>query len=347
MRAPPHSVSLGQTIAGKYHLERVIGSGGMGTVYEARHTELGRRIAVKVGKQGTLSNQEFVTRFRREARALAAIESEHVPQVLDMGVDPEMGLFIAMEYLEGEDLETRLSRERPLDPRFAARIGVQLARAVGKAHAAGVLHRDIKPGNVFLCNRDDGSLLVKVLDFGVSKLVDAQLLADAEGGMTGATPIGTVMYMAPEQAEGSPNIDARADVWSIGAVLFEMLSGRPVFEDRGGAYANLAQLLSCVPPKFAQVAPWVPGNLAAVVDRALAHRVHERTVSASGLAQELLEACPAAFGNADTTGERTVVIVTANTSGTDWTQDTTVMHHPASAVIPLGALSRSRRSMDG
>jgi serine/threonine-protein kinase len=338
MRSPSPSVSvLGHVVAGKYRLDRIIGRGGMGTVYEARHVELGRRLAVKIAAPTLLQNREFVTRFRREALAASAIESEHVPQVLDMGVDESMGLYIAMEHVRGEDLEARLGREGRLDLRVAARVGLQLGRALVKAHAAGVLHRDIKPGNVFLAARDDGTLLVKLLDFGVSKLMSADMRSDVENGLTGTMPIGTVIYMAPEQAEGRANIDARADLWSVGAVMFEMLAGRPPHQDMGSPHANLVQLLSRPVPLLRDVAPWVPEALASVVDRLLARDPAQRTGSAQALVDEILAAYPDASG-ADSSGAQTAIIVTGQYEIVDATQDTSFMQqHAASGVIPVGS----------
>jgi eukaryotic-like serine/threonine-protein kinase len=330
---------LGHVVAGKYRLDRIIGRGGMGTVYEARHVELGRRLAVKIAAPTLTHNREFVTRFRREARAASAIESEHVPQVLDMGVDESMGLFIAMEHLSGEDLEVRLGREGRLEMRSAARVGLQLGRALVKAHRAGVLHRDIKPANVFLSARDDGSLLVKLLDFGVSKLISAELLSEAEGGLTGTMPIGTVIYMAPEQAEGCANIDARADLWSVGAVMFEMLAGRPPHEDLGSPQANLVQLLSRPAPALRDVAPWVPEALASVVDRLLKRDPMQRTANAQALVDEILAAYPDA-GGPDSSGAQTAIIVTGQYEVVDATQDTSFMQqqqYAASGVMPVGS----------
>jgi len=162
--------ALGATIAGKYRLRRRIGIGGMGTVYEAEHVELGKRVAIKIIDADGAMSAELVLRFKREARTASAVESENIVQVFDVGFDPEAGLFMVMEYLVGEDLEHRLRREGKLDVATAVHVAHQTARALAKAHASRVVHRDLKPANIFLTSTEDGALRVKVLDFGISKI---------------------------------------------------------------------------------------------------------------------------------------------------------------------------------
>ena len=164
---------VGTTIAGKYKLRRLIGVGGMGSVYEGQHIDLGKKVAVKIIDAGNDMSAELATRFKREARAASAVESENIVQVFDVGRDPQVGLYMVMELLHGEDLEMRLRKQpgRRLDPLEVAQMGHQVSRALVKAHAARVIHRDLKPANIFLTERDDGSLRVKILDFGISKLL--------------------------------------------------------------------------------------------------------------------------------------------------------------------------------
>ena len=161
---------LGERVAGKYQLKRLLGSGSMGAVYEGVHVDIGKRLAIKLIHPEFGDSPEVVGRFRREARAASAVESDYIVQIFDFGRDDALGLYMVIEYLEGEDLETRLGRERWIGERDAVIIGVQVARGLAKAHAAGIIHRDLKPANIFLTERDeDGSTLAKILDFGISK----------------------------------------------------------------------------------------------------------------------------------------------------------------------------------
>jgi serine/threonine protein kinase len=207
---------------------------------------------------------------------------------------------MVIECLQGEDLEARLARQRRVETLEAATIAWQVARGLARAHAAGVIHRDLKPANVFLTQRDDGSVLAKILDFGISKLVAAR--ASASGADAGAEPtltqfgttLGTPQYMSPEQCEGRAAIDGRTDVWSLCAVLYEMLAGEPAISDLGGLVAAMVRIVSKDVCPLADRAPWVPAELARVVDAGLAREVGSRIRDASTLADRLLDACPQA-----------------------------------------------------
>ena len=168
---------VGATIAGKYKVEKVIGSGAMGVVCSARHVEIGKRVAIKLIESSIAGNADVARRFRREARAASIVESDHIVQVFDVGEDPHLGLYMVMEYLTGEDLSARLARETMLDVDTSVKIAYQVSRALSKAHAAGVIHRDLKPANVFLVAKEDKSIFVKVLDFGISKMLGSESLA--------------------------------------------------------------------------------------------------------------------------------------------------------------------------
>src|SRR5512140_3635280 len=170
--AATYSSLVGLAVGGKYEVRRVLGIGGMGVVCEAVHLDLGKKVAIKLIDKTMKESELIVARFRREAFALGQIQSEHIVDVFDVGADARVGLYMVMEHLPGEDLQTRLEREKRLDITTAVMIGHQMARGLEKAHAAGVIHRDLKPANVFLTMRDNGSLLVKLLDFGVSKLLN-------------------------------------------------------------------------------------------------------------------------------------------------------------------------------
>jgi eukaryotic-like serine/threonine-protein kinase len=290
---------VGATIAGKYRIRRLIGAGGMGSVYEGQHLDLGKKVAVKILDAVAHTSAELATRFKREARAASAVESDGIVQVFDVGQDPEIGLYMVMEFLSGEDLEMRLRRQpgRRLDPVVVAHIGHQVARALVKAHAARVIHRDLKPANIFLTDRDDGSLRVKILDFGISKLLASE--ASAGSGkekmleLTAAgMALGTPQYMAPEQAQGLTTVDHRADIWGLGVVLYEALAGIPAFPELGTYQETIINLLQGPPQPLAKVAPWVPEALAAIVHQALAHDVKARIQDCATFAARLGEALP-------------------------------------------------------
>ncbi|HZU82630.1 MAG TPA: serine/threonine-protein kinase [Polyangiaceae bacterium] len=288
-------------MAGKYELRRLIGAGAMGAVYEGVHLELGKRLAIKLVHPEFCGSAEVVARFRREARTASAIESEHVAQIFDFGSDDELGFYMIIEYVDGEDLQARLARERWIEAREAACIGWQAARGLSRAHAVGVIHRDLKPANVFLTRRDDGSLLAKILDFGISKVDQAKWRGGAEqdegdvGPLTEfGTTLGTPQYMSPEQCQGKTELDGRADVWSLCAVLYEMLAGEPAFPDRAGLVGLMQHIVSRDVQPLASRAPWVPEGIARVVDAGLVRDRDARIASADALAARLLEACPEA-----------------------------------------------------
>lgn len=258
---------IGAALAGKYEVRRLLGSGGMGAVYEGVHVEIGKRVAIKILDRDHSRNEEIAERFRREGRAASRVESEHVVQVFDVGNDDVHGLYMVMEFLVGEDLATRLERERMLDVPIAIDVAWQAARGLAKAHAAGVVHRDLKPANVFLAQRDDGSTIVKLVDFGISKL----LTEESKGAITRhGSALGTPQYMSPEQAQGHA-IDHRTDIWSLGAVLFEMLAGKPAYDLLENYEQTIFAIVLNDPPSLAAVAPWVPERLAALVGKALTH----------------------------------------------------------------------------
>ena len=292
----------GATIAGKYRVESVLGHGAMGVVCSARHIELGKRFAIKLIESSLANDREVVARFRREARAASLIESEHVVQVFDVGTDPELGFFMVMELLVGEDLHTRLERETMLDVASAARIAYQIARALAKAHAAGVVHRDLKPANVFLVDREEGGLFVKVLDFGISKILERASLAKSGAlKLTRAgTSVGTPQYSSPEQAKGLESVDHRTDVWSLGVLLYELLAGRPAYPEMPTYEQFIIQLVTASPTPIRDVAPWVPLGLADVVTGAIQHDVDARTQDAATFAKLLLAAVPTALNDSGT-----------------------------------------------
>jgi serine/threonine-protein kinase len=285
---------LGERVAGKYELKRLLGSGSMGAVYEGVHVDLGKRLAIKLIHPEFGESPEVVARFRREARAASAVESDYIGQIFDFGRDETLGLYMVIEYLEGEDLEARLQRERWIGERDSATIGLQLARGLAKAHAAGIIHRDLKPANIFLTKREDGSVLAKILDFGISKFEPERgPLSIAEPTLTAhGTTLGTPQYMSPEQCEGKVVLDVRTDIWSLCAVLYEMLAGEPAISDDGGHIATMARIVRQDIPPLGSRADWVPLKLALVIDAGLTRDRDRRIPNAMALAARLLEAFP-------------------------------------------------------
>jgi serine/threonine-protein kinase len=289
---------VGALIAGKYRVKRRIGAGGMGAVYEGEHVEIGKRVAIKVIESQHARSAELAARFRREARAASAVESEHIVQVFDVGQDDTIGLYMVMELLVGEDLAARLENAGGRIPvEEAVTLIAQAGRALGKAHAAGVVHRDLKPANLFLTTREDGSTSVKILDFGISKLVRPD--AGTEGGAAGGAKtslltregavMGTPIYMSPEQAQGLP-VDARSDVWSLASVLYEAIAGRTAYDARDTYEQMIVQIVTQKPRPIEEVAPWVPAPVARVLEAALAHDVAARTSDAGAFAKSLTAA---------------------------------------------------------
>jgi serine/threonine protein kinase len=299
--APANAVDarqpIGQCVADKYALTRIIGTGSMGSVYEGVHVDLGKRLAIKLIRPEFCESAEIVGRFRREARAASAASSEHIVQIFDFGRDEALGFYMVSEYLIGEDLEKRLEREPSIPVAVATNIAWQVARGLARAHAVGVVHRDLKPANIFLTQRDDGSLLAKILDFGISKIdqrrSDRATGADERPDPTltkHGTTLGTPQYMSPEQCTGKARLDARTDVWSLCAVLYEMLAGQPAVSDAGGFIAAMQRIVAGDIILLSKRAPWLPKELAAVVDRGLVRDRDGRTRSAESLSAELLAA---------------------------------------------------------
>ena len=221
--APPTEL-----VGGKYRLTRMLGKGGMGSVWEGVHTSLGTHVAVKFIETEYVDSQEARSRFENEARAAAKLASKHVVKVHDHGVMSDGRPFIVMEYLSGEPLDARLSRVGRISIQETAVIVQQVARALNKAHEAGIVHRDLKPENVFLVRDDeDGTEIAKVVDFGIAKFTDAS------GGLSSSTRTGSVLgtpyYMSPEQARGLRSVDTRSDLWSLAVIAYRAVVGELPF----------------------------------------------------------------------------------------------------------------------
>ncbi|MCC6215851.1 MAG: serine/threonine protein kinase [Polyangiaceae bacterium] len=292
---PPTSGGMeGQVIAGKYQLLRLLGQGGMGAVYEGRNAATLKRCAVKLLISAELgANEQVIKRFFREAKASSVIESDHVVTIYDSGVDPAVGApYMVMELLQGEDLEHTLKRLGAVHPTTAAKLVLQAAMGLAKAHELHIVHRDIKPANLYLTRRDTGDLVVKLLDFGIAK-VKMESFAETSHGLTRTgSMLGTPLYMSPEQAKGAANIDARSDVWSLGMVLYELLSGGLPFENASSLGELMVSIITADIPLLQDKAPWVPPELAEVCHRAISRDVAKRFQNAGEFRDALAAITP-------------------------------------------------------
>jgi serine/threonine-protein kinase len=278
-------VREGEILAGKYRIERVLGQGGMGVVVAARHLELDEHVAIKFLLPSTLANPEIAARFAREARAAVKIKSEHVARIIDVGKLENGAPYIIMEYLDGEDLAGWLEARGRLPVEQAVLFVLQACEAVAAAHAIGIVHRDIKPSNLFVIRLPDGTLSVKVLDFGISKLGGTDS-TDAAITSTAAL-LGSPFYMPPEQMRSARDVDSRSDIWALGAVLYELLAGVPPF-----AGASLGEVMTRVLEAAPQSLPDVPAELQAVIAKCLQKQREHRYQSIAALAHALLPFAP-------------------------------------------------------
>lgn len=276
---------------GKYDIARVIGRGGMGTVYEAVNSTIGKRVALKVIDASMAQNGDAVARFQREARAASAVESAHIVQIFDSGTTDDGVPYLVMELLRGEDLGCRIRRCGRLELSEALRVVAQLLRGLRRAHEAGIVHRDLKPDNVFLVERDDDPMFAKILDFGISKMArpgDAPARTLTRQG----TVLGTPFYMSPEQAQALADVDGRTDLWAVGAILYECLTGRP--PHGGGSYEQVIVNICMKDADDVRIHnPGVDEPLARVIARSLCRDRDGRFATAS----EFLEALVDASGN--------------------------------------------------
>lgn len=280
------SLKPGDIIADKFRVERELGQGGMASVFEATHLDLGERVAVKVLKGEVAHIESVVARFSREAKAMSRVKSEHVVRVLDVGKLPTGEPYMVMEHLEGADLGDVLSTHGPFAPSDAVDLVLQICEAIAEAHARGIIHRDLKPSNLFMTTRPDGSVSVKVLDFGISKVADA---AGAPGSLSltrTSALLGSPLYMAPEQIASARDADERADIWGLGVVLYELLAAVPPFHATSLQYLQY-KILNEVPASLCAQRPQVPAGLDAVVLRCLEKQPERRFAHAGDLARAL------------------------------------------------------------
>jgi serine/threonine-protein kinase len=281
---------IGAVVGQRYRIVRLVGAGGMGSVYEAADQASGdARVAVKVITAETARNATLMGRFEREARATMTLATPHIVRVLDAGSDAGSGLpFLVMEFLEGEDVNQLIKRLGPLTPDLALRIVAQACAGMATAHAARIIHRDIKPANFFLAKGAGKERVVKMLDFGIAKITrdPADSKAETAGLTRTGSMLGSPLYMSPEQARGLKEIDRRADIWSMGVVLYQALTGRTPHQDNEALGELIISICTEVPAPIQELAPWVPPGVAAIAHRAMRFDPAERFQSAD----EMLDA---------------------------------------------------------
>ncbi|HET9785728.1 MAG TPA: serine/threonine-protein kinase, partial [Pyrinomonadaceae bacterium] len=271
-----------QFIAGRFRIECEIGRGGMGTVYRATHLGLERPVAVKIIKQEFASDRDVADRFLREARTMARLRHRHAAMIFDAGNLPDGRHFIIMEFVEGITLSDALAQDGRFSPERAVKIAVQICDVLEEAHQLGIIHRDLKPSNIMLNERG-----VCVLDFGVAKVLVTSTESTATHATTGSGQlVGTPRYMSPEQCLGQ-RVGARSDLYSLGVVLYEMLTGRPPFIDPLPS-AVLVKQATAPPPPLPQLRPDIPKQLAIAVHTLLAKRTEDRPRTAA-VARTMLE----------------------------------------------------------
>jgi serine/threonine-protein kinase len=283
---PSSPVKPGDLVGGKYRVERTLGAGGMGVVVSAVQVELDRSVALKFLLPKVLESPDLVSRFAREARAAAKLQSEHVVRILDVGTLENGAPYMVMEFLEGEDLSQVIAKRGPLPYAEAIALVLEAIEAVAEAHAVGIVHRDLKPANLFLAKRTNGTPLIKVLDFGLSKIS-----APGEAHVTSTSSLlGSPAYMSPEQLWSSRNADARSDIWSLGVVLYELLTAHTPFP-----HERMPELVAAIlhsPPRpMEQWQVQVPAPISAVISRCLEKEPAQRFATVGELARDL-----AAFG---------------------------------------------------
>jgi len=278
----PPPLGVGDRVLGKLRIDGVVGEGGMATVYRAYHEVLAQMVALKVVRAGS-DDKLVAERFLKEARLCALMRTEHVARVMDAGTLDTGAPYMIMELLEGETLFDRLGRG-PLSVPAAVDVMLQAMEAIAEAHALGIVHRDIKPENLFVTAGDDGYERVKVLDFGISKIMESSAIT-LRGTKTGVV-LGTPLYMCPEQLRSTKDVDARADVWSLGIVLYELVAGKAPF-DREGQGAIFAAILEEEPVPLSTLLPEVPRAFSDAVASCLRKKREERCADVAELARAI------------------------------------------------------------
>jgi tRNA A-37 threonylcarbamoyl transferase component Bud32 len=302
MQEPDDAAPLvpGQVLENKYRISKMLGGGAMGIVYEGYHLLLQKSVAIKVLRPELAKVEDLRDRFEAEARAAAAIGHPNIVTVTDMGQTPTGALYFVMDRLRGETLGERLEKQGKLDVAAAARIMLEVLAGLEAAHELRLVHRDLKPDNIFLARPPGGRELAKILDFGIAKAL-ASVGRRNKGTHVGTT-VGTPMYMAPEQAVGDPDIDARADLYSLGVIIYQSLAGRPPF-DGNNSVDVLAAVMMETPRPLGSLCPEAPLALIQLVEAAMSRDRNQRPTTAGEFLTRLQEAvahvrpAPAAKGN--------------------------------------------------
>jgi eukaryotic-like serine/threonine-protein kinase len=289
---PPPSIPaplprIGDVLAGKYEVERVLGQGGMGIVFAAKHTLLRERVAIKLLLGADSTEPEVLARFLNEARAAARIQSEHIARVFDVGQLENGTPYMILEYLEGTDLGSRIDQKGAIGIAEAADILIEAAAGIQQAHAMGIVHRDLKPSNVFLAERNDGSRIVKVLDFGVAKHLGPTTFAEAKFQTSSKALLGSPLFMSPEQVRHARSVDTRTDIWSLGIVLYNAVTASTPF-DAETLGELLVKVLEAPVPPLRSHRPDAPAGFEAVVARCLMRDPAARYPTVLELAEALL-----------------------------------------------------------
>ncbi|WP_437754069.1 serine/threonine protein kinase [Sorangium sp. So ce1389] len=281
-------IPVGTVLAGKYRITREIGRGGMAAVYEAEHIDIGKRVAIKVLAQELTTSAVVVERFLREARAAASIRSPFICDVYDSGKLDDGRPFLVLELLEGESLYERMTVVRYLDPETTVAVMSQVCRGLTKAHAASIVHRDLKPENIFLTKDEEGRLCAKILDFGLAKFYAPVDGGDAQARLTREGAVfGTPAYMSPEQVRGQGAVDHRADLWALGCITYECLTGRTVWQTEQGVAMTFAQIANAPLPQPAALRPDLPPSFTVWFEKALDRSIDRRFQTAKEFADEL------------------------------------------------------------
>ncbi len=280
---PTSGVREGDVLAGKYRIEKILGVGGMGVVVAAHHLHLDERVAIKFLLPEVLGNPEVMGRFAREARAAVKIKSEHVARVIDVGSLENGAPYMVMEYLEGRDLSAWLEKNGALPIEQAVEFVLQACEAIADAHGLGIVHRDLKPANLYCIRRSDGVLSIKVLDFGISKTTGSQI-SGPDMAMTKTTSVmGSPFYMSPEQLKSSRDVDLRTDIWSLGVILYELLTKQ--YPHNGDSLPALCMAIVGSPtPSIRSVRPDVAVALEQVINRCLEKDRNDRFANVAELA---------------------------------------------------------------
>jgi serine/threonine-protein kinase len=328
------------TQLGAYRVLDRLGQGGMGSVWTGEHVVLGRRVALKVLHPAYSARPDIVTRFFNEARAAVKIADPGTVEIFDFGQHTDGTAYLVMELLDGEPLDRRLARQGVLDPRSALRIVGQVATTLAAAHACGIVHRDVKPENIFLI-RDpavEGGERAKILDFGIAKIGGGTAMPTQTSAV-----FGTPLYMSPEQCRGAGYVDARSDLYALGCVLFELVTGRPPFRGQGMADLVMAHLRE-TPPTPSTIAPGIAPEVDHLVLRCLAKRPDARPGSARALATAIDDL----LGHGEETAAQhaSLRVTVRGLPATTPALIQTLVQTRSSAVGPaIGAVASSRRTI--